>query len=65
MKVKIVKFIQCEPCSKSGPKFPKILVLELSYIAIMHLVFVTFIHFMYISTNFFLGLGRNHELVQI
>jgi hypothetical protein len=34
MNVKIVKFIQCGPCSINGPKFPKILFFEILYIAI-------------------------------
>jgi hypothetical protein len=49
MRIRTVKFIQCEPCSLNGPKFPRNSFFEFFHIAIMHLVFVTFIHFMYIS----------------
>jgi hypothetical protein len=44
MKVRIVKFIQCEPCSINGPNFLEISFFEAFYITIKHLVFVTFIH---------------------
>jgi hypothetical protein len=47
MKMRIVKFIQCEPCSMNGPKFS---FFEIFYIAIGHLVFVTFMHVTYLST---------------
>jgi hypothetical protein len=44
MNVKIIKFIQCGPCSINGPKFPKNSFFEILYIAIGHLVLVTFEH---------------------
>jgi hypothetical protein len=50
MKMKIIKFIQCGPCSINGPKFLKIWHFEIFYIAIRQLVLVTFIHFIHIST---------------
>jgi hypothetical protein len=53
MKVKIIKFIQCGPCSINGPKFQEISIFETFYIVIRHLFFVTFIHFMYINTKMF------------
>ncbi len=50
MKVRIVKFIQCAPCSINAPKFPEISFFETCYIVIRHLVFVTFIDLNYNST---------------
>jgi hypothetical protein len=50
MKVKIINFIQCEPCSINCPKFLKIWFFETFNIAIEHLVLVTFIYFIHIST---------------
>jgi hypothetical protein len=50
IKVRIIKFIQCEPYSINGPKFLEISNFETFYVAIGHLIFVTFIHFVYIST---------------
>ncbi len=44
MKMKILKFSQCEPCSINGPKFSKFWLFETFYIIIGHLVLVTFIH---------------------
>jgi hypothetical protein len=41
LSVKIVKFIQCGPCSMNGPKFPKISFFETFYITIRHLIFIT------------------------
>ncbi len=49
MKVKVIKFVQCGPCSINGPKFLEISPFEIFYIVIKHLVFVTLIQFMYIS----------------
>jgi hypothetical protein len=43
MKVRIIKFIQCGPCSINGPKFPKNWLLKTFHITIRHLVLVTFI----------------------
>jgi hypothetical protein len=50
MKVKIIKFIQCGPCSINGPKFSKFSLFETFYITIAHLVFNKFINFKYIDT---------------
>ncbi len=50
MKIRIIKFIQCAPCSINGPKFPEISLFETYYIVIRHLVFVTFIDLIYNST---------------
>ncbi len=49
MKIKIIKCIQCEPCSINGPKISKISFFETLYIAIVHLVLATFEHFIYIN----------------
>jgi hypothetical protein len=51
MNVKIVDFIQCEPCFINGSKFSKfskISVFEILYIAIGHLVLIRLEHFIYI-----------------
>jgi len=50
MKMKILNFIQCEPCSINGPKFAKNWFFETFYIAIGHLILVTFMHFIHINT---------------
>jgi hypothetical protein len=50
MKMKIIRFIQCGPCSINGPKFLEIFFFEIFYITIGHLVLVTFIHFIHINT---------------
>jgi hypothetical protein len=49
MKVRILKFIQCGPCSINGPRFLEILFFETFDIAIGHFAFVTLKDFMYIS----------------
>jgi hypothetical protein len=50
MNVRIIKFIQSEPCSINGSKFPKISFFEILYITIRHLVFVALEHFIYVSS---------------
>jgi hypothetical protein len=50
MNVRIIKFIQSEPCSINGPKFSEILFFEILYITIRHLVFVTLEHFKYVNS---------------
>jgi hypothetical protein len=50
MRVKIMKIIQCGPCSINGSKLSKNSLFESCYIVIKHLVFVTIIHIIYIST---------------
>jgi hypothetical protein len=50
MKVRILKFIQCGPCSINVPKLPKFWLLKTFSIMTGHLVLVTFIHFIHIST---------------
>jgi hypothetical protein len=50
IKVRIIKFIQCEPCSIYGPKFLEIQLFETFYITIGHLVLVTFMHFIHTNT---------------
>ena len=44
MKVTIIKFIQCGPCSINNPKYQKYHFFETFYIVIGHLVLVTFMH---------------------
>jgi len=59
MNVKIVKFIQCGPCSINDPKFPKISLFEILYIAIRHIFLITLENVIYISIS---GIcGRNLE----
>ncbi len=51
MKVRIIKFIQCAPCSINGPKFLEISIFEILYIAIGHLVLVTLEDFFTLITK--------------
>jgi len=53
MKIKIVKFIQCDPCSIKGLKLLELSLFETFYITIGHLLFVTFIDFIYITPKVF------------
>jgi hypothetical protein len=45
MNVRIINFIQSEPCFINGSKFSKILFFKILYIAIGHLVLVTLEHY--------------------
>jgi hypothetical protein len=50
MKLKIVNFIQCEPCFINDSKFLEIWLFETFYIEIGHLDLVKFIHFIHLNT---------------
>jgi len=50
MKIKIIKFIQCEPCSINEYQFLKFSFFETLYIVIGHLILVTFKCFIHINT---------------